>query len=101
MFDHYFTANFSLTLFCSVRVGQGSSLSDGGIFNQGFSRDLLLNLLVKIENSLAFGKVRAKNRVVPFFRIRCRQGILSVKCKPYQVLALLSEEHLLLRHGVQ
>jgi len=40
-----------------------------------------LRRAVKIENRLAFGKVRGKSRLAPFFRTRCRpstDGIASV-----------------------
>jgi len=59
----------------STNISQGSvttRLRRGWIFNYRFSINLLLSLSVKrFENRLAFGKVRAKNRVASFFRTRC------------------------------
>jgi len=62
--------SFGLLGFLSTNISQGSvstHLRCSGVFNFRFSRNLQLSLLVKkIENLLTFGKVRAKNRVVPF-----------------------------------
>ena len=55
--------------FLSTNISQGNVatfLRCGGIFNYRFSRNLLASLGEKNENRLAFGKVRAKNRVAPF-----------------------------------
>jgi len=46
----------------------------GGTFYYRFSRNLLQSLSVKtFENRLLFGKVRDKNRVVPFSPTRCTE----------------------------
>jgi len=57
--------------FSDINISQGSvvtRLRCGGTFYYRFSRNLSRSPSVKnFENQLSFGKVRDKNRVVPFF----------------------------------